>query len=122
MDLNAISKNPNYKSAKPEYVEFAEVDDIWVRAYNVPKAKTIISQHIHAHDHVTLVSRGTIEGWQNGESMGVFVAPALITIPAGAKHAFMALTDDVVLCCLHNLRGTGLESPEIVNEVSHAHS
>jgi len=25
----------------------------------------------------------------------------------------MALTDDVVLCCLHNLRGTGLESPEI---------
>jgi hypothetical protein len=23
------------------------------------------------------------------------------------------MTDDVVLCCLHNLRGTGLESPKI---------
>ena len=122
MDINAVRENPNYKSVKPEFVEFAEVDDIWVRAYTVAKAKTIISQHVHAHDHVTLVSRGTIEGWQDGESIGTFVAPALITIPAGKKHAFMALTDDVVLCCLHNLRGTGLESPETIDEVSHAHS
>ena len=122
MDINVVRENPNYKPVKPEFVEFAEVDDIWVRAYSVAKAKTIISQHVHAHDHVTLVSRGTIEGWQDGESIGTFVAPALITIPAGKKHAFMALTDDVVLCCLHNLRGTGLESPETIDEVSHAYS
>jgi hypothetical protein len=24
------------------------------------------------------------------------------------------LTDNVVLCCLHNLRGTGLESPQVL--------
>jgi hypothetical protein len=122
MDLNAVREDPDYKRVEPDYVEFAEVDDIWVRAYNVPKAKTIISQHVHAHDHVTLVSRGTIEGWQDGESIGTFVAPALVTIPAGKKHAFMALTDDVVLCCLHNLRGTGLESPETIDEVNHANA
>ena len=122
MDINAVRENPSYTPVKPEFVEFAEVDDIWVRAYSVAKAKTVISQHVHSHDHVTLVSRGTIEGWQDGESIGTFVAPALITIPAGKKHAFMALTDDVVLCCLHNLRGTGLESPETIDEVSHAHS
>jgi hypothetical protein len=36
----------------------------------------------------------------------------VLTIPAGKKHIFKALTDDVVLCCLHNLRGTGFESPQ----------
>jgi len=116
MELEAIRENPTYKEVQLDYVEFAEVDDIWVRSYSVPKAKTIISQHIHTHDHITLVSRGTVEAWQDGEIMGKFTAPAIIKIPAGKKHAFKALTDDVALCCLHNLRGTGLESPEIMTE------
>ena len=119
MDIDAISENPNYKPVKLEYVEFAEADDIWVRAYSIPKAKTVISQHVHTHDHITLVSRGTVEAWQDGEWFGEFSAPSMIKISAGKKHAFRALTDDVALCCLHNLRGTGLKSPEI-KEVNHA--
>jgi len=119
MDLEAISTNPKYKKIDPDYVEFAEADDIWVRAYSIPKAKTVISQHVHTHDHLTLVSRGTVEAWQDGEWFGEFSAPSIIKIPAGKKHAFRALTDDVALCCLHNLRGTGLESPE-TKEVDHA--
>ena len=114
MNLDAVRENPAYKKIKLDYVEFAEVDGIWVRAYSINKAKTVISQHVHTHDHMTLVSRGTVEAWQDGEVLGEFQAPAIIKIPAGKKHAFTALTDDVVLCCLHNLRGTGLESPEIV--------
>ena len=113
MNFPEIDGNPNYTKVEPQYVEFAEVDDIWVRAYSVAKAKSVVTQHVHTHDHVTLVSRGTVRAWQDGEDMGEFVAPAMITIPAGKKHSFMAITDDVVLCCLHNLRGTGLESPEI---------
>lgn len=109
------------KEIEQKYIEFAEVDDIWVRAYSVDKAQTLMSQHTHAHDHITLVSRGTVEAWQDGELLGQYTAPAIIKIPAGKKHAFTTLTDDVVLCCLHNLRGTGLESPEIMtNEVNHA--
>jgi mannose-6-phosphate isomerase-like protein (cupin superfamily) len=121
MDIDKIRHNPMYQRAELDYVEFAQVDDIWIRAYTIPKAKTIISQHVHAHDHITLVSRGSIEAWRDGENIGVFNAPSIVKIPAGAKHAFRALTDDVSLCCLHNLRGTGLESPEI-QEVNHAHS
>jgi quercetin dioxygenase-like cupin family protein len=113
MDIEAISNNPKYKKIELDYVEFVEVDDIWVRAYTIPKSKTVLSQHVHTHPHVTLISHGSVEAWQDGESMGRFDAPAVITIPAGKKHAFMALTDNVALCCLHNLRGTGLESPEI---------
>jgi signal-transduction protein with cAMP-binding, CBS, and nucleotidyltransferase domain len=112
MNIDALREDPAYKQVELDYVEFSEVDDIWVRSYSVPKAKTIIAQHVHTHDHMTLVSRGTVEATQDGEVMGTYSAPAIIKIFAGKKHSFVAMTDDVVLCCLHNLRGTGLESPE----------
>jgi quercetin dioxygenase-like cupin family protein len=113
MDIDAISKNPNYKQIDPEYVQFDEVDDIWIRSYTIKKVNNVLAQHVHEHDHATIVSRGTIEAWQDGEILGQFTGPAVVKIPAGKKHFFKALTDDVVLCCLHNLRGTDLESPKI---------
>ena len=114
MNLEELVKDQKYSSVDHPYVEFAEVDDIWVRAYSIEKAESIAGQHVHTHDHITLVSRGTVEAWQDGALMGVYVAPAIIKVQAGKQHAFKALTDDVVFCCLHNLRGTGLESPEIM--------
>jgi quercetin dioxygenase-like cupin family protein len=107
---------------KLDYIEFAEVDDIWVRAYSVKKSGSVISQHVHVHDHITLVSSGSVRVWQDQQEPTEFHAPAIITIPAGSKHKFMALTDDVVLCCLHNLRGTGTDFPEStqLREIAHA--
>jgi len=119
-DMDKELLKPKYTKAKLDYVEFAEVDDIWVRAYSIEKAQSVIGQHVHTHDHITLVSSGTVEAWQDGKVLGQYKAPSIIKIPAGSKHAFVALTDDVVLCCLHNLRGTGLESPEIMSEDKHA--
>jgi hypothetical protein len=107
---------------KLDYIEFAEVDDIWVRAYSVKKAQTVIGQHVHVHDHITLVSSGSVRVWQDDTEPTEFHAPAIITIPAGSRHEFMALTDDVVLCCLHNLRGTGLSTPETTHPMEVAHA
>ena len=110
-----------YKKVELEYVEFAEADDIWIRSYNVPKAKTVISQHVHSHDHITLVASGAIEAWQDGVKLGLFTAPSVVKISAGKKHAFLSVADGTVLCCLHNLRGTGLAQPELITqEVDHA--
>lgn len=102
----------------PDYVEFAEVDGIWARAYTLEKRHQVASQHVHEHDHITLLASGSVALWRNGEQVSKHIAPALITVPAGDKHAFVALTDNVVLCCLHNLRGTGLEAPAIAKEVT----
>jgi quercetin dioxygenase-like cupin family protein len=113
MDIKELQKDPKYVPVEHEYIEFAEVDDIWVRAYSMKKAESIAAQHIHTHDHITLVSRGTVEVWQEGVCK-VFNAPAIVKIEAGKQHLIKSLTDDVVFCCLHNLRGTGLESPEIM--------
>ena len=117
MNIEELSKDTKYVSVEHPYVEFAEVDDIWVRAYAMEKAESYAGQHVHTHDHITIVSRGTVEAWKNSVFMGVYTAPAIIKIEAGKCHAFKSLTDDVVFCCIHNLRGTGLESPEIMEEV-----
>ena len=101
---------------EPDFVQFAEADDIWVRAYSLKEAGQIVPQHAHEHEHITLLCRGSIRGWKDGELLGDFNAPALIVIPAGSKHAFLALTNDVVLSCLHNLRGTDTTEPRIMEE------
>ena len=98
----------------PAYVEFAEVDGMWVRAYTLEKQHHVAAQHAHEHDHITLLANGSVGFWHNGEEVSRHTAPAVITVPAGSKHAFVALSDNVVICCLHNLPGTGLEAPKIL--------
>ena len=105
------------RNDNPEYIEFAEADDIWVRAYNLDGKNFVAVQHAHEHDHITLVARGAVAYWEDGVEISRHTAPALLTVLAGKKHAFVSLTDDVTLCCLHNLRGTGLETPAIAKEV-----
>jgi hypothetical protein len=112
ISLTTMETNTN-----PDYIEFAEADDIWVRAYTLDNKNSVAVQHEHEHDHVTLVARGEVSYWEDGAEVSRHVAPALLTVQAGKKHAFISLTDDVVLCCLHNLRGTGLKTPKILNEV-----
>lgn len=104
-------------NTNPEYIEFAEVDGMWVRAYTLEKAYQVAAQHVHEHDHITLLASGSVTLWQDGLEHESYKAPALITISAGKKHAFVAATDNVVLCCLHNLRGTGETEPQILDEV-----
>ena len=112
-----ISLTNMHKNTSPDYIEFAEADDIWVRAYTLDNKNSVAVQHVHEHDHITLVARGEVSYWEDGAEVSRHTAPALLTVQAGKKHAFVSLTDDVVLCCLHNLRGTEMESPKVLNEV-----
>lgn len=102
----------------PDYIEFAEVDGMWVRAYTLAKRHSVAAQHVHDHDHITLLASGSVAFWQNGEQVASYHAPAVITVPAHKGHAFIALTDNVVLCCLHNLRGADSPASAIMNEVA----
>lgn len=100
-----------------DYTEFAEVDGMWVRAYTLEKRNHVVAQHVHDHDHITLLASGSVGFWRNGERVSTYNAPAIITVPAGEKHAFVALSDNVVLCCLHNLRGADSPASRLMNEV-----
>ena len=90
----------------PEFV----VDDwLWVKSYTV-KAGEMIEQHVHLHDHVTLVASGSVRLWIDDQDAGRWDAPVPIKINALARHKFVAITD-AVICCIHRLRDGEPEPP-----------
>lgn len=89
-----------YVPIEHEYIEFAEVDDIWVRAYSMKKAESIAGQHVHAHDHMTIVSSGKAGSLARRRSGGRLHS-ACSNQSTSRKAPFKALTDDVVFCCIH---------------------
>jgi len=102
---------------QPNFIEFADADGIWVRFYDLPKIGLAAPQHSHAHDHVTLLCRGSVRAYKDNSILGTYHAPSMLTIPAGTKHLFVSLTDDVLLACVHNMKGREeLIEPEILEE------
>ena len=87
------------------FIEFVDADDIWVRFYTIPKAGYAVPQHAHEHDHISLLCAGSVDAYQDGRFIGRFDAPKSILIQANTKHRFETLTDNVVLACVHNMRG-----------------
>jgi quercetin dioxygenase-like cupin family protein len=59
--------------------------------------------HIHNFDHITHLSKGSVEVDVDGQKT-VFVAPHLIYIAKGKRHFLKALEDGTVACCVHALR------------------
>lgn len=102
------------QSMQVQIISTFEVDDIWGKLYSVP-AGYIVPQHQHEHDHVTLFIRGRVKVWVEEKYLGVYHAPHALKVEAGRRHTFEAV-DECVFCCLHNLRGTGLEGPAIERE------
>jgi quercetin dioxygenase-like cupin family protein len=93
---------------QPEQVEIHSTDDIYIRQIAVKKALTVIPQHSHAYDHLTMVARGSVKVSMEGGITKDYVAPTGIMIKAGVKHLFVTLEDDTLLYCVHNLRGEAI--------------
>jgi len=94
-------------------VEIKLTDDLFVKAVTVEKAGTIIPQHSHHSDHVTLLAYGSMRVEADGEMLGDYRAPVGILIRAHVKHTMTTLTDGVVFACIHALHGTdGVEIDE----------
>ena len=91
------------KDRRPAQGEEFIVDDwLWVKPVSL-KAGEMMAQHVHMHDHVTLVASGRVRMWVDGQDQGAWTAPVPIKINALAEHKFLAETD-AVLCCIHRLR------------------
>ena len=69
----------------------------------VRDAGTLIAQHSHTYDHITLLACGSMRVQAGGEMLGDFTGPVGILIKAGVKHRMTTLTDGVVFCCIHAL-------------------
>jgi hypothetical protein len=87
---------------QPEQVDIAIYAGVFVKTWSVLDAGTLLPQHAHEYDHLTLVMRGVVRAWRGETMLGDYRAPAVIRIPAGELHNFLTLTNDVALACIHN--------------------
>lgn len=76
-------------------------DGVFAKTMGMPKAGMMVAQHSHAFAHVSVLVRGSLRVWKDDVIVGDFTAPAGITIPALAKHKFLALEDNTMVMCVH---------------------
>ena len=68
---------------------------------------TVIPQHAHTYAHHSMLARGSVALWKDGEFIRNYQAPAAILIDAGVKHTFMNLEPDTIVYCIHNVSRDG---------------
>jgi quercetin dioxygenase-like cupin family protein len=81
--------------------EMATICGVFVKATMIP-AGEYAEQHSHPYMHLTVVTRGLVRLWQDGEHVGDFIAPFGIQIPANAQHHFLAI-EDATIVCIHDI-------------------
>jgi mannose-6-phosphate isomerase-like protein (cupin superfamily) len=59
----------------------------------------ILVQHVHKHDHLSILASGSVEMVVDGVK-SIIHAPACLTIAAGKHHGIKSITD-VVWYCVH---------------------
>jgi len=99
--------------AEPDYSKVYVDDDVipaisivgntWVKQMVFEHAGDVHPGHIHSFDHQTLLGKGSVEVWANGETT-IFSAPTIIYIKAGVQHGMIAKEDGTVIYCIHPLR------------------
>ena len=85
----------------PLYVEQFDtsIDGIFIKRIPL-KAGVLVPQHAHSHSHATLIAKGQVRVWKNGEWWGDF-REGILNIEAKTKHEFLALMDSEIYC-IHN--------------------
>ncbi len=86
-----------------ENIEFYIDGGLFVKQMSMPFTGTLVPQHSHAYDHVSMLALGSVRVWADNILVGDFTAPKPITIKAGVKHTFMSLEDDTLIYCIHRL-------------------
>ena len=110
--MRALFRHPE----QPIESNLSITEDLFVKWHRVPKAETLLPQHSHSYDHVSVIAYGSVEIWEDSSLRGVFTAPASVTIPAKRKHTFITKADDTVILCVHRVDKFG--DPNIYEENS----
>ena len=95
----------------PDDVNFT-ADGVFIKQMAIAKAFTIIPQHSHVYDHMSMLAAGSVKVWKDGEFHGEFKAPAGIFIENNVKHTFQSQEDNTVIYCVHRLHSDTIEIAE----------
>lgn len=91
----------------PDSVEFQGADGVLVKSMVCKTAGTIVPQHAHEYDHLSMLAIGAVKVWKDEKYLGTFHAPAGINIEAGSKHRFETVSDYTIIYCIHNVSRSG---------------
>jgi quercetin dioxygenase-like cupin family protein len=79
------------------------VDNVFVKMMHLKAIGDVHAGHAHTFDHITLLATGKVN-MKHDSGEQEFTAPQLIVTPKGITHQFVALSNDVLLCCVHAIR------------------
>lgn len=99
---------------QPTQIDFAEADGIFIKQIVFGEKDSLVPQHSHTYDHVSMLAVGSVRAWKDGVLLGEFKAPRSIHIDAGTKHLFQTLEPNTIIYCIHNVSRTGI--PEVMEE------
>lgn len=98
-------------------VEYTSADKIFMKGMIMEKSGTIVGQHAHDYGHTSLLTRGRLRVFADGDEVGIeYTAPAFIWIPEKIKHLFSSLEDNTHVYCIHNMTGKETELPSVFAE------
>jgi quercetin dioxygenase-like cupin family protein len=81
-----------------------EADGISIKQMALKKG-WIVPQHAHVYDHYTMLAHGRMQVWVEDILLNEYKAPSAIFIEKGKKHRMVAMEDDTVAYCIHNMHG-----------------
>lgn len=74
---------------------------VYCKVWSIPRASFALEQHAHDWPHITLVINGSVRVMRGNGVVRDYVAGDVIKIPARQTHAFVTLSDNVQLACVH---------------------
>ena len=91
---------------------------IFMKTWTVRERGTLLPQHSHTHPHISYIVSGVVRVWRGDEMLGDFAAPAAIKIAAQVLHAFLTMTDNAIICCIHNADHIEGDEPAVAQHAS----
>lgn len=96
--------------------ELGYFGNIWVRQNYMEKAGDTGGGHVHNHDHITLLTSGSVEVTIEGYDPKVFHSPTFIVIRKEHRHHIKALEDGTNWYCVFALRDFDGEVVDIYDD------
>jgi hypothetical protein len=103
----SVVPGPFRLAEQPISVEIKIVRGLFVKSMLVREAGTIVPQHSHTFDHLSMLALGRVLVWAGDVCLGPHEAPCGIQIRAGVKHTFRTLSDLVLIYCIHRTDENG---------------
>ena len=86
-------------------IKLAMISNLWIKLMNFESAGDINYGHEHEFDHVTLLTKGSVEVDVNG-AKSTFTAPQIIYIQKQTIHTMTALEDGTIASCIVAVRNS----------------